>query len=171
MAKLIKLFVCKDALKFSSAHMTIFGDGSKEPLHGHNYQVALSIEIDEEEATSVQVTFSSLKLMLKPLCKDLDEKILLPTRNPHVRILSSQTEIEVLVSKRRYVFPADEVCLLELENVTAELLAKYFVTKLKEALATDMAVQTWAPHVKGVEVQIFESAGQGAAYSYRRESE
>ena len=27
----------KEALKFAASHMTVFPDGTKEALHGHNY--------------------------------------------------------------------------------------------------------------------------------------
>ena len=38
-----RIFVGKDVHKFSSAHMTVFPDGSKERLHGHNFMVDESV--------------------------------------------------------------------------------------------------------------------------------
>ena len=35
-----RIFTGKDVHKFSSAHMTVFPDGSKERLHGHNFSRA-----------------------------------------------------------------------------------------------------------------------------------
>ena len=32
--------------KFSCAHMTVFADGTKERLHGHNYTIALGVEVE-----------------------------------------------------------------------------------------------------------------------------
>ena len=37
--------VSKDYLKFAAAHFIAF-PGFREPLHGHNYQVSVSIEAD-----------------------------------------------------------------------------------------------------------------------------
>ena len=42
-----KIHIRKDNLKFSAAHMTVFPDGSKEGLHGHNYEVELAVELVE----------------------------------------------------------------------------------------------------------------------------
>ncbi|MCU0693405.1 MAG: 6-carboxytetrahydropterin synthase, partial [Polyangiaceae bacterium] len=41
-----KLFVAKDEHKFSCAHMTIFADGTKERLHGHNFRASIAVTID-----------------------------------------------------------------------------------------------------------------------------
>ena len=36
--------LAKEDFKFSVAHFTIFGAKSAEPLHGHNYRLALEVE-------------------------------------------------------------------------------------------------------------------------------
>ena len=39
-----RIFVGKDVHKFSAAHMTVFRDGTKERLHGHDYRTEVAIE-------------------------------------------------------------------------------------------------------------------------------
>jgi hypothetical protein len=45
-----RIYIRKEALKFSAAHMTVFPDGTKERLHGHNYrtEVILDQELTQE---------------------------------------------------------------------------------------------------------------------------
>ena len=38
------ILIEKEYLKFSCAHFLIFPDGSKERLHGHNYQVTAEVD-------------------------------------------------------------------------------------------------------------------------------
>ena len=35
----------KDSLKFAASHMTVFPDGTKESLHGHNYVPSLTVRV------------------------------------------------------------------------------------------------------------------------------
>ena len=36
----------KQDFRFDAAHFLVFGDGTREPLHGHNYQVSVRLEGD-----------------------------------------------------------------------------------------------------------------------------
>ena len=39
-----RISIAREQYKFSCAHMTVFADGTKERLHGHNYTVAIEID-------------------------------------------------------------------------------------------------------------------------------
>ena len=40
-----RIRVGKDSHKFAAAHMTVFPGGTKERLHGHNFQVHVTVEL------------------------------------------------------------------------------------------------------------------------------
>src|SRR5689334_14368354 len=97
----------KEALKFSSAHMTVFPEGTKEALHGHNYTTEITIELKSTTLADL-VSFSVFKKIAKELCDTWDEKVLLPSKCPHFQIKShTAQEIEFVLCKKRYVIPGD----------------------------------------------------------------
>lgn len=138
--------------------MTVFPDGSKERLHGHNYYVALTIELDSIAFESM-IDFGPVKEALAQLCSDWKERTLLATQNPYFEILSdTETEIEFLLCKQRYVLPRGDVLLLPIDNLAVEPLSQ---------LACDLLLQTMEAHltpsvVRAIEVSIEENPGQGA---------
>ena len=156
-----RLFVAKDEHKFSCAHMTIFEDGSKERLHGHNYHAACTVELDATGSQAL-LDFAQVKTVLADLCRELREHLLVPRLHPRVQVVRNVAdgEIELLVCGRRYVMPADEVLLLPVGNLVVEALAEYLwgrtVDRLLPALRNAGVV--W------LEVTVTESPGQGASY-------
>jgi hypothetical protein len=58
-----RVLVAREQYKFSCAHMTVFPDGTKERLHGHNYQrSAVDLELLERIAISRQMLpFAAIK--------------------------------------------------------------------------------------------------------------
>jgi 6-pyruvoyltetrahydropterin/6-carboxytetrahydropterin synthase len=153
-----RIHVNRDRYKFSCAHMTVFPDGSKERLHGHNYYVSLTIELDSIKFESM-IDFGPLKEALAQLCADWKERTLLATKNPYFEITSdTEEEIEFLLCKQRYVLPRGDVLLLPIDNLAVEPLSD---------LACDRLLETMEEHLKpgivrAIEVTIEENPGQGA---------
>ncbi len=156
-----RIQVRKEALKFSSAHMTVFPDGTKENLHGHNYRSVLKLEFERSSLESM-LPFSDLKIAMKKICDEWDEKVLLPEQCPHFKLISRDpTSIEFELCKRRYVLPLQEVVLLPTDNVTSESLAKIFCERMAGTLSREALERA---RVKTLEIQIEEMTGQGASY-------
>ena len=65
--------------KFSCAHMTVFPDGTKERLHGHNYTLALTLELSGI-ALPDMVPFVAIKRELAGLCAAWKERVLIAAR-------------------------------------------------------------------------------------------
>src|SRR5690606_22717633 len=104
-----KIQIRKEALKFSAAHMTVFADGTKENLHGHNYRTVVKLEFDRFSLEEM-LPFSEIKAVMRTVCKEWDEKVLLAANCPFGKILrQTEREIETQICGKRYVFPADEV--------------------------------------------------------------
>jgi len=162
-----RIFVAKDAFKFSCAHMTVFPDGSKERLHGHNYFIEVALELTDVSLAAM-VDFGPLKRAIAALSAELKERLLLAERNPHLTIArSNSTETEFTLCGQRYVLPTADVLLLPIENTTVEQLAEYIADRL---LANKVPPTFAAGAVAGVEVTVTESPGQGARHYRALES-
>ena len=155
----LRLHFAKDAHKFSAAHMTLFPDGSKERLHGHNYQVETTVEVAGSEGEAF-LSFAELKQGIRGVCEELDERVLLPRRGRGLRIVRHDAEeLEIVACGKRYVFPSDEVVLLDYDNVVTETLAEHVAARL----ATVWAVLAQRGLVRSIEVTVRETLGQGAS--------
>ncbi|MFN7684231.1 MAG: 6-pyruvoyl trahydropterin synthase family protein [Oligoflexia bacterium] len=157
-----RIYVGKDAHKFSAAHMTVFPDGTKERLHGHNFQVTVALDLSEIGFKSF-LDFGVVKSALNAQCKEWDDRLLLAENCPFFFVQArSDEELDFKLCGKRYVVPADEVVLLPLENIATETLAREFchrfIARLDPALLRGL--------VTGVEVHITESRGQGGVYTW-----
>ena len=156
-----RIQIRKEALKFSSAHMTVFADGTKENLHGHNYRTVLKLEF-ERFSLQEMLPFADLKAEMRKICAEWDEKVLLPAECPYLKIVANEgPSVEVLVCGKRYVFPKDEVVFLPTDNVTTESLAKIFAERMARALSRPALELV---KVKSLEASVEEMLGQGASY-------
>jgi 6-pyruvoyltetrahydropterin/6-carboxytetrahydropterin synthase len=153
-----RITIARDQYKFSCAHMTVFPDGTKERLHGHNYTVALAIDVERVELAAM-IPFASIKACLSELCAAWKEHVLLAAHNPHLAIVRDDTELELTLCGRRYAMPREDALLLPIDNVSAEALAAHVAGLLRDRIAA------LSPHVLALEVTIEEVPGQGASCS------
>lgn len=154
---LTTLHLAKENFKFSSAHFLIFDDKNAEKLHGHNYQVAVDIEVGESDlgAKGFFVDFNVFKKEIKRRLDQWDERVLLPELHPDMKFLRNGASLEVRFRERFYVFPADEVVLLPVTNTSVEQLSKMLAEEF---------FKTFRPHrVAGLTVSVEETRGQGAS--------
>lgn len=155
------LHVRKDYLKFSAAHMTVFPDGSKESLHGHNYQVELTVELAAAAFDSM-LDYGTFKRALSKVCADWDEKILLAGTNRWLETLPAAAhEYAFRLCGKRYVLPADEVLILNVDNITTENLAQVLFERFWAELCRDTRI-AWQQRIVAVSLRVDESQGQGA---------
>lgn len=156
-----RVHIRKEAFKFASAHMTVFEDGTKEALHGHNYTVELSLEFHPVEPMPV-IPFSVLKKPMTQLCALWDEKVLLAVRSSFFKMTRKSTrEVEFTLCKRRYVLPREEVVLLEVENITSEALAEELCRQYRARFPKDFLEK----YFRSVQIRVDESPGQGASFT------
>jgi 6-pyruvoyltetrahydropterin/6-carboxytetrahydropterin synthase len=157
-----RIFVSKDVLKFSSAHMTVFPDGSKERLHGHNFQVLLEFELYTTQLASL-LDFGVVKQTLAQACQAWDQRLLLGTRCPAFELIRQEGgELEFKLCGKRYVVPEDEAVLLPLENVVVETLAEELAFVLVDRLGSHLKRDV----VAAMTVTVSESTGQGGSYRW-----
>lgn len=145
--------------KFSCAHMTVFPDGTKERLHGHNYTIAIALEVDRIDLPAM-IPFVAIKAAVAALCGEWKEHVLIGAANPWLSIASDTAEsIDFTLCGKRYVLPREDVLLFPLDNVSVETLSSHVAAVLRERLAAALS----APHVRALEIVVEENPGQGAS--------
>src|ERR1041384_5803699 len=102
--------------------MTVFADGSKERLHGHNYTVEVALEVDRIDLASM-IPFTPIKAAIRELCAAWKERVLLAARNPWMNVVRDADELEFTLCGQRYVLPRGDALLLPIDNTSREALA------------------------------------------------
>ena len=152
----------KDYLKFSAAHFLIFPDGSAERLHGHNYKVFVDLHTELDEHGLV-VNFKEIKPLVRALCDELDEHLLIPGEHPVLTCERDGEHFEIRYRERRYLIPAEEVIVLPISNSSAENLAAWFGRTLRERMRGP-----WPGlGVRELSVGVEETTGQRGTWTLR----
>ena len=162
--KTTSLILAKQNFKFSSAHFLIFDQNSAEMLHGHNYQVVVTIQApdvgngsDEQGKMGYMVDFNVLKKFIKARLDVWDEHVLLPKNHPDMKSKSSadNKNYEINFRDRFYSLPKEEVIWLDISNTSVEqlssILAEEFLKEFKQYGVTELTVE------------VEETRGQSAA--------
>jgi 6-pyruvoyltetrahydropterin/6-carboxytetrahydropterin synthase len=128
--------VCKEDLVFSAAHFITFDGGECERLHGHNYRVAVELEGRLGDQNYV-FDFIALHRMTRGILHFLDHRMLVAAKNPFIHAEIDETKVVLLWRAKEWVFPRSDCIVLDIENTTAELLAKYISDRLLEDLRVE----------------------------------
>lgn len=128
----VTIDIAKDYLSFSAAHFTIFSATERENLHGHNWQLAAAASAAVGD-DGLCFDYVRLKSVMKRLCEELDETLLLPTQSPHLEIEEGAEEVQVHFSDERMRFLRRDVTLLPVRNVTVEELARWLGARIRSA--------------------------------------
>jgi 6-pyruvoyltetrahydropterin/6-carboxytetrahydropterin synthase len=157
----------KEEIKFSSSHITVFSDGTKERIHGHNFQVGIKIALNKADLKNM-ISFSVIKKILKQIVSEYDEKFLLAKKNPYLKFIKkTKTQIEFNLCKKFYSLPKDEVCELEVENITTEELSKLICLKFRDIFLTKIKNQE---NLRFIKLEVQETLGQSASFVWVNDS-
>src|SRR3982074_2998730 len=160
MSERFKVRVTKDHLVFCSGHFISYEGDKCERLHGHNYRTAVEVEGGLDENHYV-FDFIALKHRTKAITDELDHRMMLPTRNPHIVVEEGPRSVSVHYRERHWLFPREDCVLLPIENTTAELLARYIAQRLLDALRKQ---HNFTPQILRAEGE--ENFGQSARYEW-----
>ena len=149
-----RVLLQKEQLVFSSAHFITFAGDICECIHGHNYGVRAEVEGQLDENRYV-IDFIAFRDALSRLVKQLDHHMLLPTKHAMILLEEHDDEVTVRFRKKRWVFPREDCMLLPIVNTTAEEIAWWLATQLREALAPEIG-----PRLSAIEVGVDENNGQ-----------
>lgn len=148
--------LAKEDFKFSAAHFTLFADAPAELLHGHNYRVEIELEGERLDSAGLLLDIGALKRRVRERCARLDERTLLPEKNPAVEITSRGGQLEVRFEGRSYSLPASDALRLPVHNVSMELLAQMLWEEIAEVLR--------GTRVQVMQLTLHETAGQSCSY-------
>lgn len=155
MSRRFSIEVAKDYFNFASAHFLIFADGKREPLHGHNYQVAVSLE-GELDPAGVVLDFISFKPLVKKICDALDHRTLIQTESPVIKVRRRPRQVEIVYKREKLILPRGDVILLPLANTSTELLAEYVAKQIRRRVRLEFP----SVRVNSMEVAVEEARGQ-----------
>jgi 6-pyruvoyltetrahydropterin/6-carboxytetrahydropterin synthase len=143
-------------ITFSSCHFIPMHEKCSR-LHGHSYIVRIRLEGELDENGMV-MDFVILKKKLRAMISEMDHKVLLPAASKIVSIEKKGGSVEVTSCDKRYVFPAEDVMLLDIPTTTAEEMARM----MTETIIKDIA---FPKTVRSVAVGLDEERGQTAWYT------
>ena len=136
----------------------LFSDGSREPLHGHNYRVRVRGETKHLENDMV-FDFLHIKPIVKELCDHLDHKLLIPQKSPHLSFKETASNIEIMAQGDFFSIPRPDLLFLPIVNTSVEVIAAWF--------AGEIEGQVRERHqfcFTTLEVEVEESPGQSAVF-------
>ena len=143
-------------IRFSACHFIPRHEKCSR-LHGHSYIVRLRLEGDIG-AEGMIMDFVVLKKALKAIIEELDHKTLLPTESQDVKLDITDVSVEAVSCGKRYVFPREDVVLLEIPNTTAEEMSKLMTKRIVSEIE-------FPDNVKSVSIGLDEERGQTAWYT------
>ncbi len=151
--------VYKQYFNFAASHFLIFKDGTREPLHGHNYRVALRGEGQELDGDML-FDFLDIKPIVRKVCDSLDHKLLLPGENVSLNINDKETNWEICPPcGSLFNIPKDDCLILPIENTSAERLAIYIAHQVRDIVKQDFNFS-----FKNLEIEVEETPGQSAVF-------
>lgn len=164
MKKAYSIRVYKQYFNFASSHFMLFKDGSREPLHGHNYRVEVKGNAPDLDDDMV-FDFLNIKPIIRKICDSLDHKLLIPKLNDKI-IIEDKEKNWQFTTRDESVFsiPKQDVLLLPIENTSVERMAAYIANELK-----DEVFKMYKFEFDELEIQLEESPGQCAVYTLLKE--
>jgi len=129
--RLSRIEISKEALNFSVGHFTIFSKTDRENLHGHNFQLQChaTAPLNDE---GLLFDYAILKKLLKQLCDELDEQVILPLNSPHLEIGEEGDYVTAMFNGEKLMFLPRDVTLLPIANSTVEEFSHFFLEKIRQ---------------------------------------
>ena len=159
MEKDFSIRVYKQYFNFSSSHFLLFEDGTREPLHGHNYRVNVKGNAPIQRSDMV-FDFLDIKPIVREVCDSLDHRLLLPGENPNLKIKEDQGQLVVETpDKSTFSFPKQDVIILPIPNTSAERLAIYISYEIRSRIKKKFSFS-----FPLLEIEVEETPGQSAVF-------
>lgn len=153
--------VYKQYFNFACAHFMIFKDGTREPLHGHNYRVQIKAKAPKLEGDMV-FDFLDLKPIVRSVCDSLDHKLLLQGECPSLKIHDQDSNWKLEMPDHSMMsIPKSDVLILPILNTSVERLAIYIAQEIDHRVFEKYQFQFTT-----LEIEVEETPGQSAVYTY-----
>ncbi len=153
--------VFKQYFNFSASHFMTFSNGTREPLHGHNYRIEVSGKKNELSSDMV-FDFLDLKPIVRAACNELDHRFLLPTKNPHLRIQENELSYTITaLDESQFMFPKNDCKLIPIENTSVERIGTYLIQRIQTLIWEKFHFE-----FEDLSLEIEESPGQSAIIKF-----
>jgi len=149
-------------LRFSAAHM-IPKHESCGVIHGHSYIVDVVVEGERSGDFGFVVDFKMVKDIIRRMCKKLDHRVLIPTKNQEIKFDNLDDPVRFSIGNKEYMLPLEDCLLLDLKSTSAEDLSEYFAEELYHDLKRINS------KISSVEICVNEGIGQGAYFTKNSE--
>lgn len=143
-------------IRFSACHFIPRHEKCSR-LHGHSYILRLRLDGDIGEEGMI-MDFVVLKKELRKFIDLLDHRTLLPGASKDVKITTTDTSVEAVSCGKRYVFPIEDVVILDIPTTTAEEMTKMMVDTIVKNVK-------FPKNVHSVSIGLDEERGQTAWYT------
>jgi 6-pyruvoyltetrahydropterin/6-carboxytetrahydropterin synthase len=160
--EVFRVRVVREDTGFSAAHFITFGDGECERLHGHNYKVGVELRGSMAPGGMVY-DFSAIGRLLAVVVRKLDHRMLLPSRNPRIRVEEHGARVRAVSGDREWVFPRGDCVILPVENATAEEIAAWISLELRGEME-----RSGLGLPEAIETEVEESPGHAAVHEWTR---
>lgn len=143
-------------IRFSACHFIPKHEKCSR-LHGHSYVVRLRLEGDMDDG-GMLMDFVVLKKELRSIMSTMDHRTLLPSSSKDVKLTINDDSVEAITCGKRYVFPIEDVVILDISNTTAEEMAKMMVKQMIRDVQ-------FPNNIRAVSIGLDEERGQTAWYT------
>jgi 6-pyruvoyltetrahydropterin/6-carboxytetrahydropterin synthase len=143
-------------IRFSACHFIPKHEKCSR-LHGHSYVVRLRLEGDMDDS-GMLMDFVVLKKELRSIMSTMDHRTLLPSSSKDVKLTINDDSVEAITCGKRYVFPIEDVVILDISNTTAEEMAKMMVKHMIRDVQ-------FPNNIRAVSIGLDEERGQTAWYT------
>lgn len=147
----------QELYNFSAGHFTIFSETLREDLHGHNYNVSVSMQVFIDD-NGLAFDYRVYKKKLLALCEQLDRRFLLPAQSKFLRIEDTGDYWIAHFANEKIPFLKRDVVILPVTNVTIEELSNWFLVEL-----TRDQQELTQHHIQAMTVKVFNGPGQSGA--------
>lgn len=162
MSKLSIIEIYREDLNFSAGHFTIFSATHREKMHGHNYQVSMSITTSIED-NGLRFDYRFYHDKLDKICRQLDLTFLLPAHSKFLRIEEQDNYYHAYFDQEMIPFLKSDVIILPIENTTIEELSHWF---LAQVLSDANELEKYA--IKAITIKVSSNVGRSAAASWEK---
>lgn len=143
-------------IRFSACHFIPRHEKCSR-LHGHSYILRLRLDGDIGDEGMV-MDFVALKKQLRAYVDEFDHRTLLPGKSKDVKLTETADSIEAVCDGKRYVFPKEDVVVLDVPTTTAEEMSKMMAERLVKNVA-------FPKNVHSVAIGLDEERGQTVWYA------
>ena len=127
-------------------------------MHGHNYYVAFDLYFDSiNPKQGLAVDFNLLKPIIKDVCDELDEHVLIAEKSPYQKVEKQGEQVVVEFNNKTYSLPQEDTLILPVVNISSEELARWICQRFLEKAPADIGL-------KKVKTSIEETRGQAVTF-------